>query len=503
MSSNYYDVVVLGMELGSLCAGALLAKRGFRVLVVGQNGARDTYSCFDYQFIKRPFLMPGASSPAITKAIEELSLSQLFSHIEMPSEKKFQVVQPSSRVSVFETVQETSRELAREFLVAESEISRVLTEIGKYSSDFEKLLQNDLVIPPENFFERRDFSRAVVQNPFAGTPGLNLFEKLGVEGDFRTLLEVLPRLLGAGLEQLSPWVVARCIGSWFFDIKCIQGGLDAFRQLLCERIVEQGGDVQEGYTAEGIVTKRGKVQGVRMRGRKESTATQIVLTDFCPTQLSCLVEPSEWTSRFKALVEDDSHPTMGYALNLGVKKEVVPVGMAHTVLLSTADTLGAGLLRIEQVPQEDDSKCALNISCVVPDSEDAISSGALRDAILDKIRWLVPYLDNFLEVIHSPFDGFGPIDLTGNAESAAPPVPHPEQIQKWFLQSPRDCAGVGIEKSPHRTGIKGLLMAGSQVTCGLGVETDFIAAWGAAKIAGKMDPSRQRLARSMRSKVEI
>ncbi|MBN2343969.1 MAG: hypothetical protein JXX29_06920 [Deltaproteobacteria bacterium] len=503
MGGNYYDVVVLGMDPGPLCAGALLSRRGFRVLVIGHHNARESYHCHGYRFVKRPFLLPGASSPVISKIIQELSVGQLFSHTELPCDVKFQVVQPSSRISVFEDAKQTAAELVREFPEYAYKITDIMTEVGRYSGDFEKFIQNDLVIPPETFFERRDFSRSAVQNPFMGMPTIDVFEKLGVRGKFRDFLEILPRFFGGGLAHLSPLVTARIIGAWLFDTRCLKDGLDGLRHLLCERIIEQGGDIQESYCADGIEVKRGKVTGVRMSGRKETTATQMVLTDLRPSSLSSLVEPQAWTSRFKALVEDDPDPLFGYALNLGVKKEVLPAGMADTVFLAMSAELGADLLRIQVVPQDDPDRAGLNISCAVPNSNEDILSGRLRDKILDRMRWLIPYLDNYLEVIHSPFDGFGPVDLTGEADPAAPSVPHPEQIENWLIRVVQSPGEVGIENVPHRTGIKGLLLSGSQVVSGLGVETDFIAAWGVAKIAGKMDPSRQRIARSMRSKVEV
>lgn len=490
------------MEPGPLCAGALLAKRGFRVLVVGQNSARDEYPCFGYKFVKRPFLLSAASSPAITKVIQELSLGQLFSHGVESSDIRYQIVQPKARVTIFDQVKHTCSELAREYPDYQGVLSSVLTEIGKYSSDFDKLLQNDLVIPPENFFERRDYSRAIVQNPFYSQPHFDLFEKLNISGMFRDCLSAPLRFTTANAKNISPLVAARCMGAWLFDAKYLRGGLDGLRHLLCERILEQGGDIQESWVASGIEVRRGKVQAVRMSGRKEPTATHMVLTDMSPSPLASMVDPQTWTSRFKALVEDDSAPVLGYAVNLGVKKEVVPQGMARTVFVSSRGPL-TNLLRVEQVPQDNEQKAVLNVSCVVPSGTDVISNGALRDEILDQMRWLVPFLDTHLEVIHSPYDGFGPIDLTGHASSDAPPVPRLEQIGKWQLHVPPNPTGLGIENLPHRTGVKGLLMAGAQVVSGLGIETDFIAGWGAAKIAGKMDPSRQRIVRTMRSRVEM
>ena len=60
-----------------------------------------------------------------------------------------------------------------------------------------------------------------------------------------------------------------------------------------------------------------------------------------------------------------------------------------------------------------------------------------------------------------------------------------------------------MENLPHRTGIKGLFLSGSQVISGLSTEGELLAGWGAARIAGKLDPTRQRVGRSMRNKVEL
>ncbi|MCK9461932.1 MAG: phytoene dehydrogenase, partial [Proteobacteria bacterium] len=71
MTGSYYDVVVMGMELGPLAAGALLARRGFRVLVLGGGAPFDRYSCYGYRFSRRPFLLTAAHSQAIRRVFEE------------------------------------------------------------------------------------------------------------------------------------------------------------------------------------------------------------------------------------------------------------------------------------------------------------------------------------------------------------------------------------------------------------------------------------------------
>ncbi|MBN2717174.1 MAG: hypothetical protein JXX14_15080 [Deltaproteobacteria bacterium] len=503
MGGNYYDVVVVGASPGPLCAGALLAKRGFRVLITGQNGYRNRYECAGYEFVKRPFLINGASSPAVSRIIEELSLGQLFSHAEIQSLIKYQVVLPKHRVSVFGDRQKTLAELEREFSKYTGSLHSILANIESYSTDFKKLVHNDLVIPADNFFERRDFSRAVVQHPFLNHPRLDLWERLGISGALRECLSAPMQHQTALAPLLPPLVAARGLAAWFTDTRYIRNGLDGFRRLVSERIVEYGGDVQPDYVAGHIGVSRGRVERVQLRGRTESVATRVVLTDLYPSQLAQLVDPGEWTGQFRAQVEDQGAFAYGYALNLGVLTEVIPVGMADTVFVAPGYP-GGSALRIEVSRQPDASRTALNISCAVPAAlVNRIDSGALRDTILDKARELIPYLDQYLEVIHSPFDGFGAIDLTGSRTPGASDALHPDQVPRWIIQPPVCFSGIGIENIPHRTGIKGLLMAGEQVNTALGVESELISAWGAAKIVARMDPTRQRLVRAMRAKIEM
>jgi len=194
----------------------------------------------------------------------------------------------------------------------------------------------------------------------------------------------------------------------------------------------------------------------------------------------------------------------GYAVNLGIRAPAVPEAMGKTVFLRDADGSGEHLIRVEQTARED-GKVSLNASCLVETvDEHRIASGSLRDAILDRLRAVMPYLDSHLEVLHSPFDAFGPVDLTGarSGRPDAPPPFHPDDVPVWRLVPPSFRGELGMENLTHRTGIKGLLLCGDQVVSGLGAEGEFIAAWGAAEIAGRMDPSRQKVVRAMRSKAD-
>ena len=503
MSASYYDVVVMGMELGPLTAGALLARRGFRVLVVGQKGAFDSYSCFGYSFLRRPFVLTASHSPVIRRVIEELTLGQLFQHVLHNPKINYQVVLKDARIDVYGDLKRTEKEIAREIPSAAQSAGAVLQEIGRLNGEFEKLLSNDLVIPPESFFERREFARAEVQNPFYMAPKTDVFKKLNISGTLRNFLEAPVKLETAGINPSGPLACVRQMGAWMFDCQNVQNGRDGLRKLLCDRIIGQGGDVLHSQSVTEILVGRGKVRAVRMEDREEPTSCQVVLTDLSPKELAPFIAPNLWPKRFVAQVEDATESRLAYGINLAVDSRVVPAAMAQTVIVFLGSGFGADLFRVELVKQKDPSKAVFHVSCnVAPNDNDAIVSGALRDALLDRMRWLVPFLDSHLKVVHSCYDGFGSMDLTGEAKGDAPAAPRPEEVPKWLVQQPLSSSALGVENMPHRTGIKGLLLAGSQVVSGISTEGEMLAAWGAARIAGKMDPGRQRLVRSMRAKIE-
>lgn len=501
MTTYYYDVVVMGMDIGPLAAGALLAKRGFRVLVVGQNTPPDRYHCYNYHFTRRPFVLAGAESPAVRRVVEELSMGQLFQHAVSLPDPVCQLVLPRLRINIHRDPGQLEEEVRRELPDEAHSLKGALESVGRINGEIDKLFSGDFVLPPETFMERRELSRIEVQNPFRAP---HLIASTLEDARLPEAFDLPVRIETAGAVPLAPLVYYRQLGAWLFGTASFAKGRDGLGALLADQILGQGGDVHPRQQIREIAVSKGRITGIRIAGRDEMVGCQVVLSHLTPKELSSMIEPAAWTKRFRILVEECPESPLGYAVNLGVNREVIPEGLANTTFVSPQRDLGDGLIRIEQVSQEDDRKAALNISCVVPaDNRNRIASGELRDSLLDSVRSLIPYLDDYLEVLHSPFDGFGPLDFTGKAEGNAPPLPHPEEVPVWPLRPPPEEGILGVGNWPYRTGIKGLLLSGDQVVSGLGTEGELLAAWGAARIAGKMDPRRERLVRSMRAKVEM
>lgn len=67
--SRHYDVIVMGRSIGALCTAALLARRDFTVLLVGQGERPAGYRFDKFALRRRAFSLLAASSPAWSRVV--------------------------------------------------------------------------------------------------------------------------------------------------------------------------------------------------------------------------------------------------------------------------------------------------------------------------------------------------------------------------------------------------------------------------------------------------
>ena len=114
MTHSSYDVVLLGLSLEPLFAAALLGKRGFRVLVLGQGELPPSYTLAGRRLPRFPFTFDAAHSPVARRILSEIALSQLFRRRSVAYDPALQVVLPRHRFDLALDEPSLEREIARE-----------------------------------------------------------------------------------------------------------------------------------------------------------------------------------------------------------------------------------------------------------------------------------------------------------------------------------------------------------------------------------------------------
>src|SRR5690606_29874863 len=100
VTSRHYDVVVLGRSLGALATAALLARRDFSVLLVGQEQRPPSYRFERFSLMRRSFSLLFGASPVWKRILHELAQSPSFKRHTRALEPMFTLCGDGRRLQV-------------------------------------------------------------------------------------------------------------------------------------------------------------------------------------------------------------------------------------------------------------------------------------------------------------------------------------------------------------------------------------------------------------------
>src|SRR5579864_5160827 len=218
--SKHYDVAVLGAGIGALTTAALLARRSWRVLVLGQGWRPPTYQYEGVTLARRPFTFLASSSPAWSRVLVELAQSQTFRRRIVALDPMFQVLAPKLRLEVPPDVQLFAREIDRAYPEVRRVVDELYAELARTNAAADAAFERDLVWPPGRFWERRETDRVASSLPHFG--GLrdrqarhspSLLAEFPRDHDYRGIVDVPARFASHSVD-LPEFAVARLHAAW-------------------------------------------------------------------------------------------------------------------------------------------------------------------------------------------------------------------------------------------------------------------------------------------------
>jgi len=513
VTDRFYDVIVLGRGIGALTAAALLARRDFTVLVLGQGAKPPSYVAQGRALRRRAFTMLAAASPVWRRVLAELAQTQSWKQRARPAEPMLQVLSPRGRLEVPSSPPLFARELERELPDVRRLVEGLYDELGRVNLAADEAFRHDAVWPPGTFWERRETGRYAALLPHArAEPDADLLSEFPKGHPFRSVVLATVQH-GTHLAALPPpFAVARIHGAWTRGLEVLAGGEDELEGLLVERIRAYGGRAELEGRAETLLVKRGRVSGVVIRGEKEPTGANFVITDGDGETVATLAGGKGIQSRALREWPRIGYPLARFVVSIVVRDEGVPTPLGPEALVLAgwgADprTRRAGR-RVVHLQRRalGGGETLLIAETLVPDRGKDELAG-LREEVLAAVVDELPFVERHLVLVDSPHDG-RPLWIWEDGKR--------KDVERWDARAASagaeemrplvevDPPGyLGLAGEPIRGPIERSLLVGPTVLPGLGQEGELLAAWGAARLVTKSDRRRARIREDMWSKVEL
>jgi phytoene dehydrogenase-like protein len=511
--AKHYDVAVLGAGIGALTTAALLARRSWRVLVLGHGYRPATYGYDGYRLARRPFTFLAASSPAWGRTLVELAQSQTFRRRLVPLDPMFQILAPRLRLDVPPDVELFGTQIDREYPEVRRVVDELYQELARTNAAADAAFERDAVWPPGTFWERRETGHVAATLPHIDDRGARDFlAEFPRDHDFRAIVEVPAQFASHALE-LPAFALARLHGAWTRGVSRLARGEDELVELLTERVRAHGGDVRLGDRADRILHKRGRVTSVHVDGDEDPTGVGFVVTD--STTRALLDLAPDFDPARRALAPRLLPREFRYVLSVVLRDEGLPseLGVESFVLPSwphRAFDPSRPLVHLQRSPNASGvhGTTLLVAEALFPEGGPVPLSGA-REAILDVLARFLPFSERHHVIVDSPHDGRPLWDYRSGARvqidraqlrAGGSSIDAEPMAARWEIDAPWLH---GLAAEPLRSPLPGAFVVGPSTLPALGQEGEVLAAWGVARIITRTDKQREKMRRDMWSKVEI
>jgi hypothetical protein len=508
--AKHYDVAVLGAGIGALAAAALLARRSWRVLVLGHGHRPAAYSYDGVSLARRSFTFLSASSPAWGRILVELAQSQTFRRRLTPLDPMLQVLGPDLRLALSPDPSAFAHEIDREFPAVRRVVDDLYAELARTNAAADAAFDRDAVWPPGSFWERREVARIASTLPHIDAAAEVFLAELPRDHAYRTIVD-LPARFASHACGLPPFAVARLHGAWTRGVQRLARGEDELAEFLLERVRAHGGEARLGDRASAITQRGGRVTGVLIDGDDAPTGVQFVVGDLPMRGLLDLAADYVPPRRAVASLPRLAMGEQRFVVSVVARDEGIPVPLApESFLLPALGPPDPALpaLHVQRSPSSLAGAVLLVVEALFPAGGHPKPAVA-REAVLRTLEHFLPFVERHYLIVDSVHDGRplwdyrsgkrrevdrAKVRASGGSIDAEPMVP------RWNVDPP-SFHGLGGE--PLRAPLGNACITGRTALPALGQEGELLAAWGAARIITRTDRRKEQMRRDMWSKVEL
>jgi phytoene dehydrogenase-like protein len=478
-TQRVYDVCVVGGGVGGAAAGALLSRRGFRVLLIDEGGASPTVADGGWLFPSGPALRrPLRALPAAEALLTDLGLATDATRTTAPLDPPLQVLLPRHRLDLVAGAAALGRELQREWPADAASLAEALARLATAAELGGALLKEAPPLPPSGWLDRWTLRR--VLRRAARETGLDA-ALLSEPSPLATLADAplaaaltgLCGFLGRLDGPPSAFALARLAGVALEGLHRPVAGAAGLEEGLRRRIAETRGELlgsaAEPARIEAIGVERGRLSTVRVSG---TTDPRLARAFIVATPLARIAELLPAEARGKAVARALATVRPGARLigcHLLLRSGARPPGLGDAALLLDAGGTAAAAILVELSPARREPRRGAPVEVaadhltasaftLLPSGGDQVAARARLGRALDAA---FPFLERHL--VH---------------RAAPPPVEH---LLRFQATTPLGGGGLPVQ-GPWRNAF----LASGEVLPGLGLEGELFAGLQAAAHVGAL-----------------
>jgi len=482
MPDASFDIVIAGTDLAGLAYGALCAKQGYTVLVLGQDARPATYAAGEATLYRSSPLFYGfGTSAAIHDFFRDLSLLPEMRNRPARLEPSLQVITPGVRFNFPERPDGLESELNRVFGSPGNELVNFLRTATRDAKELDLFLEELPPLPADGFFARYRLKRYIARHEgyLDSLQPLLLPSDLRFTGPLTSALLLLARLHS---RPVTPFLLRRLCQHLLGGFFEYPQGIDGMKRLFTERITGNGGAYWPERAVELISLKGRKVvDSVLVQRPRRQVGVRMLVGNCPPRQFFSLVPQEQQNAQFHAQVKALQPAAYNYVVNFVVKPDLIPESMARNVLLSLAPrqtSTGPGVLWLyigKPDPAAENGPATILATTRIEPQDlplDGASFKQLNERILCSLEWALPFIREKLIQIHTPY---ATLDRDRGEERL-----DPGELQEVFADPFPGC--LELSALPCQAWYKNIVMLGDHYLGGLGLEGAFMAAQQAFKL---------------------
>jgi glycine/D-amino acid oxidase-like deaminating enzyme len=492
-STRTFDVLVLGPQIAGAVAGALLARRGYRVAAVEHAPLATGYVEGDYRLPLGPTVVPHLRHlPSAQAVFEELGMGPEVTRACHPL-GTIQLLSERARLDLFADGARRRADIQREFGSQANDIADAIDRLIAREEANAPFFAGQLPLPASGIAERFRLRGA--------TRGLQI-------GDASELVSPGNHPLAQGLKELwrlsnhlaeqeslpEPNVVKeparaalRPLAQWLRGLSHLEGGEVGLAALLRKRIEAAGGTVLAGQDAvvDELQIQQGRIVALKLLNSPNQYRARMVVAALDSASLRDLIPASARQRRQTQALDAVRIRSQLLTLNLVVQADGLPAGLADAAVGLPGGRSRSFFLQISPAERAAGGAHAheklLTLAMQVPPQSLSAGEDAVRlllRELRDGAELFLPFLARHILLESSP-------QISGHDPSGHQRRQHP----RLEIARPRQ---LGVTGLGPRSVLKNVILANQEVLPGLGLEGQFLAGLSAAssvqRLARKADP---------------